>query len=301
MRRARAPTWPIMRVRYEAPVGHDVGLEIFDVAEFRRRVTTAHLRRPQRVDFHAILYFTRGRCTHTVDFESLACRRGTLLLVSPGQVQQFDPRSDGWAGGMVLFRSELLPAQMAATDGPAATAILALTDFAVHRQLGRQDQTVVATSLARMAEDARDYARARALGSLLRHQLWALRLRLSLIETPGPAPPAARAQVQRFKRYRHAVDREFARLHRVADYARLIGCSQKSLQRASISVTGVGAKSYLSERIALEAKRLLVHTEQPVSVVAEALGFDEVTNFVKFFRRLTGSAPGEFRRRHVPR
>jgi AraC-like DNA-binding protein len=54
----------------------------------------------------------------------------------------------------------------------------------------------------------------------------------------------------------------------------------------------------LTQRIVLEAKRLLAHSLSPVAAIGEALGFDEATNFVKFFRRETGLTPGAFRARH---
>lgn len=60
---------------------------------------------------------------------------------------------------------------------------------------------------------------------------------------------------------------------------------------------GVPAKAFLSLRIALEAKRLLAHTAESVGALAGQLGFDEPTNFVKFFRREAGCTPGEFRAR----
>ena len=83
----------------------------------------------------------------------------------------------------------------------------------------------------------------------------------------------------------------------MADYARLLGCSHRSLSRATLDVAGVPAKAFLAGRIALEAKRLLAHTAAPVSTIADQLGFAEATNFVKFFKRAAGCAPGTFRRR----
>jgi AraC-like DNA-binding protein len=53
----------------------------------------------------------------------------------------------------------------------------------------------------------------------------------------------------------------------------------------------------LTQRIVLEAKRLLAHSLAPVAAIGETLGFDEATNFVKFFRRETGLTPGAFRAR----
>jgi len=61
-------------------------------------------------------------------------------------------------------------------------------------------------------------------------------------------------------------------------------------------MVGVGAKTFIASRLALEAKRLLVHTEMPISAIAQRLGFDEATNFIKFFRGIEGCTPGEFRR-----
>jgi AraC-like DNA-binding protein len=289
----------IIRVRYDAPASYELDLEIFPLSEFRRRVSVEHLRKPQRVDFHVLLYVTEGRCTHMVDFESLACRRGTLLVLSPGQIQRFDVKSTDWEGWLVIFRPEFLPARASATVISEQDALYQLADLSVHRTLSGSEQEAVTETLERMAVDARLRTNTSALHSLLRHQLLALLVRLHLIQAKGgSATAAAPVLLRRFKRYRLAVEQELHHLHRVADYANLIGCSQKSLQRASLEVVGVSAKTFLSQRIVLEAKRLLVHTDQPMSVIADKLGFDEATNFVKFFRREAGSAPGEFRRRH---
>ena len=74
-----------------------------------------------------------------------------------------------------------------------------------------------------------------------------------------------------------------------------LGCSVKSLNRAALEVAGISAKKLLVARVVLEAKRLLAHTTLPVAAIGDQLGFDEATNFVKFFRRETGSTPGAFR------
>ncbi|MEU0515001.1 helix-turn-helix domain-containing protein [Amycolatopsis sp. NPDC006125] len=52
----------------------------------------------------------------------------------------------------------------------------------------------------------------------------------------------------------------------------------------------MSAKRFLDERIALEARRLAT-TDTTVAAPAAQLGFTEATNFVKFYRRLTGTTP----------
>ncbi len=57
-------------------------------------------------------------------------------------------------------------------------------------------------------------------------------------------------------------------------------------------------KAVVDGRILLEAMRLLADTDDQVGRIAERLGFSEVTNFIKFFRRMKGMTPAEFRQRY---
>ena len=63
-------------------------------------------------------------------------------------------------------------------------------------------------------------------------------------------------------------------------------------------VVGVSAKGLLAQRIALKGKRLLVHTGEAASFIAERLAFYAATNVVKFFRREADATPCVFRREH---
>lgn len=76
-----------------------------------------------------------------------------------------------------------------------------------------------------------------------------------------------------------------------------MGCSAKTLTRAAREVAGVQAKTFITRRITLEAKRLLAHGASSIALIGERLGFEDPTNFVKFFKREAGCTPGEFRRR----
>ena len=69
----------------------------------------------------------------------------------------------------------------------------------------------------------------------------------------------------------------------------------RTLTRASLSATGRTAKQLVDERVALEAKRLLAESDLPVAEVGARLGFNEPTNFGRFFTRTVGSSPGQFR------
>jgi AraC-like DNA-binding protein len=285
---------PVTPVGYSPPDGYALDIEVYPVGELRRRAGNVQQRGFERVDFHCLLHVTGGSYVHVVDFELLECKRGSLIALQPGQVHHFGDLSgcDGW---MLIFRSELLPSRSAgAARVSEIEAMKQLEELPARLSLPTAAQPAVAEAFERMASDSRRPATT-ALNELLRRQLEALIIRLTIDSSPSSEEAFEPALLQRFRRYRALVEREFFRWHSVSLYARELGCSEKSLSRAAHSVSHCSAKAILTDRIVLEAKRLLAHSLLPVATIGYEIGFSEPSNFVKFFRRETRLTPGAFR------
>ena len=285
----------IRPLQYRPKAPYLLDLEIFAMADLRRRGSKENVRATHRYEFHTLVCVTRGVCTQVVDFKAIACAPGSLLVLRPGQAHSFGPDED-WEGWNVLFRPEfVLPVSRTPRDLKLAVDLMRLGE---HLQLGGDELRQVTDAIQQMREDSRMAAPIDDVHALLRHQLHALLTRLSILQGRPPAQesPVSPAS-QRFGRFQQLVDQRFAQWHQVADYAGQLGYSEKSLARAVTAVRGTTAKAYIAARINLEAKRLLVHTDLAVSGIAEKLGFDEATNFSKFFKREVGCAPAEFRKR----
>jgi AraC-like DNA-binding protein len=126
------------------------------------------------------------------------------------------------------------------------------------------------------------------------HVLAAALLLLVQVQSDGPrAVPASTHEA--VARFRDELEENFSRWHHVTEYARQLGYSTRTLNAHVRSSTGPSAKDVIDERIALEAKRLLVHTDAPIGAVAEDLGFDDASNFTNYFRRTVGKTPTAFR------
>lgn len=300
----RAARRPVTAVEYKAPPDYALDVELYPTAELRRRVGDADARGLERIDFHCLIFVTAGRYAHMVDFETQRMPPGSLLFLQPGQVHRFGDLSgcDGW---MLVFRAELLPSPPSSANprsnsghdkGVAELELMQLVEMQhTHMRLPAATRRSVTEAIERMADDARRPA-SRALNMLLRSQVQSLLIRLQLEGAPSAADDHVEpVALQRYRRYRATVERNFVRWHGVAPYADRLGCSEKSLTRAAFQVTDRSAKAVITERLVLEAKRLLAHTLLPVATIGDQLGFAEATNFVKFFRRETGLTPGAFR------
>jgi AraC-like DNA-binding protein len=272
-----------------------VGIEVFRLAELferaDRRALDHALDAPQRPEFHTVYVGLRGAGSLVVDFTPAPLGAGHLTFVARGRVQQFVPDRgvDAW---MLLFAPELLGGQ--ADDPLRAPAVLspvwpvpalAVPPAEMRELLALVDQLA--------AEQARpfDALQEPVLAALLR----ALLLRAERMRAGGrEAVPAA------LERFFTILERDHAETRSVAHYARAAGVSPRRLGELLAAQTGKSTKQVIDERVVLEHKRLLAHTELSVKELAARTGFAEPTNLVKFFRLHTGQTPLAFRATHRP-
>ena len=290
-------------------------LEIFRVSELKQRTREEAMHWTYSYEFYMLICVTEGQCVQLLDFEPVSCRAGTLLTLRPGQAHNFGMDSD-WDGWIILFRPEfLLPATVTASDLHPAFDLENVPDCLNldQAQLGR-----AADAISQMHEDAlidpssklsvspaRTAPQPRELTGeiqvLLRYQFYAFAAWLAVVHGQRRLhEPQHFGALQRFNRFQKLVDQHFADWRHLSDYANHLGCTEKSLTRATALAVGMSAKAFISKRVSLEAKRLLAQTNLPIGVIAEKLGFQEATHFSKFFKRETRCTPNEFRTRSAP-
>ncbi|TBO61488.1 AraC family transcriptional regulator [Streptomyces kasugaensis] len=243
---------------------------------------------PVRPAFHLVISVRAGLLPCSVDSTECVAPGGSWLWVRPGQELRFRSGALDAEGAAVLFQANVL--------GPDAVAAVGLDQRAwrLPVTLPPPADAPVRQTLAMLETEQR------RLGSLpvdvhagiMRHLLAVLLMRLTHL----PDDPRARAAgSEAFHRFHQAVENGFTRSHRVADYARCLGYSVRTLSRATRAAVGHGAKRLIDDRVLLEAKRMLLHTALPASRIAERLGFPHATAFTRFFRERTGRTPTAFR------
>ncbi|RNF85758.1 helix-turn-helix domain-containing protein [Streptomyces botrytidirepellens] len=244
---------------------------------------------PLRLSFHQLITVRSGMLRCSVDFTEHQLTEGSWMWVRPGQIHQFRSDLTAAEGTVVLFPSGYL--------GAATAEAARLHGSAWQVPLVPEGQAGEAVRAARDLLESEYRAMAGPLEAhieVVRHLVAVLVLRLAHL--PG-AESGRDAGSEAFRRFRRAVERDFARTHRVDDYAARLGYSVRTLTRATRAAAGCGAKRFIDDRVLLEAKRLLVHTDLSATAIGERLGFPDATVFTKFFRRRAGETPAGFRAR----
>lgn len=89
------------------------------------------------------------------------------------------------------------------------------------------------------------------------------------------------------------------RLRTAQDFAQSLSVHTNYLNRAVKEVTGKPTSVHIAERIAAEAKALLLYTDWSVTDIAYGLGFEYPTYFNNYFKRVTGITPNSLRKQKV--
>jgi AraC-like DNA-binding protein len=80
-----------------------------------------------------------------------------------------------------------------------------------------------------------------------------------------------------------------------AQYARLLHVTERALNEATRRALGQTAAQLIRDRLMLEAKRLLAHSQESITSVATQLAFEDPAYFSRCFKKHTGRTPLEFR------
>lgn len=264
-----------------APASAHLPLELLTFAQLRAMDSAGRRGAAQRPTFHVLALVEAGCGTHRADFVNHPLRPRTVVHLRPGVVHRWSD-VDRVEGLLVLFTPTATDVELISAGEASGTHQPADDEWNLIRAAAAHLQAEWAYALQSPATP---------ISGVLRHTLTALVLRA---DAGAPEMTSAHRHPI-FRAYRTAIEQHFRQWRHVAEYASALGYSPRTLSRATLSAAGVSAKQFLDERVTLEAKRLLTHTEMTVAQCAHALGFSQAANFTTFFVNHTGQPPNQWR------
>lgn len=283
-------TSSIKEVNFYNPRLSHVGIEVLTVADMltrHRRLDT-----PERPDFYLLILIHAGSGKHMVDFIDHTLKPGTLLLVRPGQVQQWNLNPN--LKGLIVLISGLAMASPT-EQSVKGISVLELDEWPVESKPSPELWRETIGDIERLQRDIKQFEGSKLEVAITQHALLTLFLRLARELTSVGDIPSHFKEMEVYRRFMSELESTYHVRHSVLDYAKRLGYSQSTLSRACLAIRGRSAKQLIDRRLVLEAKRFLVHSRATTLEISHRLGFTEPTNFVKFFKRLEGTTPQEFR------
>lgn len=254
---------------------------------------SATLTTPHRTGFYHILWFQKGTPTHLVDFNPVKITPDTILFLNKDIVQRFDNKG-GFDGKAILFTDSFFC--KTETDTKYLRSSILFNDLFSVSQIQITNNAMLFADLFKLMEkeleNEKDLSQSDILKNLLHNFLLLSERERRKQDFTEIKKGADLDYVILFK---DLLETSYRKVKKVSIYAKKISVTEKRLNQATSKILDKTPKQMIDERIMLEAKRLLVHTNESVKEIGFELGFDEPTNFIKFFRKHIQSTPVEFR------
>ncbi|MCF0052598.1 helix-turn-helix domain-containing protein [Dyadobacter sp. LJ53] len=246
---------------------------------------------PHRKDHYLfVLIRQAGGTRQWLDMAPFTLQDNTVYFSAPNQIIVKEGFAKLWATG-IAFTDEFLSLQESASlsklpviRNPQGGHKLALTE---------SDRQFVEDLLAKINVEYRNPGewQQRMLGAYLS----VLLTYLSRLYVEQYKEKEISADKMLLKSFLSKVNECFRELHEVGEYASLLHISAGHLSEEVKMQSGKPAIKHIHERLTLEARRLLFHTNYSSKEIAFDLGFAEASYFNRFFKRETGQTPAEFR------
>jgi len=245
-----------------------------------------------RHNFFFILAVIDGNGTHDIDFNSYPVKSNSVFFIKPGQVHQLEMKA-GCSGYLLEFNAEFYhPANKAAIQHlkKASNRNFCQFDKEGFKELN-QILDIIFSEYTGKQEAYQECIRASL--DILMIGLF----RQSRNSATSPSSTHLYAQ-ERLEEFFELLETHVTAHKQVSYYTDLMNLSAFQLNEITKSTVGKTSSELINDHIILEAKRHLLATPNQVKEIAEQLGYEDVSYFIRFFKKHTGYSPEVYRIKH---
>lgn len=267
-----------------------------DIEANRQRPREQEL--PHRHDFFTIIAVEEASGVHQIDFISYPLQNNTLYFISPEQIHQLETTPGTPLNGhAVMFGMDFLMQQGISSSELNNMQLFFNCDESKPLALEAPEMGNLHLFFQKfgseLATDRSD--KWEVLGA------W---LKLFLIECKRLREKKAILSLKLehrhssiVRKFKNDVEQNFAQWRQVNDYAQAQNLSSNYLNEVIKAETGTSAKDFILNRLILEAKRLARYSDLSAKQIAFSLGYEDVSQFSKFFKKCVGLTFSEFKER----
>ncbi len=241
-----------------------------------------------------LLIIENGSCTIEVNMNTYELKKGGIFLALPGQVLRALKISDDVKPLCVACSTDMLNDLMSQVKD--SMQLLLLAKKSPYQEREKKDFEQIVKSFKHLQEKMNVLNGNPFYYQIIKNQLLALAFECAGFLTKIiSARHVSNRKEALFNAFVRSVEVHHGKEHSVKFYADTLFVTPKYLSFVVDEISGKGAKQWIDDYIALDAKVLLQSTQMDVQEISDELNFPDVSFFGKFFKRMTGMSPKVFR------
>jgi AraC-like DNA-binding protein len=242
-----------------------------------------------RHDFYYLLAIESGAGKHEIDFTGYPVGNFSVYFLRPGQVHHLTLKK-GSTGIMMGFDNDFYSPQ-----GKSAIGVFRKVSNKNYCRTSADSFKKFTDLLKRILDEYQN--KQERYQESIRAYMEILFIELARQSgQPGNFTKVINPYAQeRLEELFELLDNHITAEKQVAQYAGRMHLTPYQLNAITKSTLGKTCSELINERIILEARRQLLATSVQVNMVADHLGYEDVSYFIRFFKKHTGLTPEAFR------
>lgn len=255
--------------------------------------------KPHIHSYYQIIWFKKGTGKHYVDFKEYEVTDNSLFFIAKNQVHYFDDSID-YHGVIIVFNESFIVQKDSEVEFFLKCNIFKNPYQRPSCCVGTDMDSILNQYLALINLELNhedDFGQGELLRMYLRSFLVQVqRTKIESEKSIGEESFYVDDKKMLLIHFNNLIDEHYKEGLSIAQYAALLFISARTLSDLTNQLLGKSPSMMVQERIVLEAKRLLLHSDQHVNQVGYTLGFEDPSYFVKYFKKHTKMSPTEFKK-----
>lgn len=284
-------------VSFDRTTASLVDFDIFPLETIlSRSIENPDPRKTHRVTFYVMIIAKSGHGKHTIDFEDYEFGKGSIVTVRKNQIHRFH---EGNAKGfLIAFTEEFVLSHLDKSGSQKIGELFNELLFSQHTRLSKDDQKSMDVILNQIQLELTNPFDDHKSG-IIRNLLQVIIRKLHRIRSTSPKFTLTHKYTPKFLELQNLIERHCDQHRSVSYYAEKMNTTTKTINNITQKVGNQTAKEFIDSLSVLNIKRILLNTNLSVKEVAIASGFEDTTNFFKYFKRHTDQTPESFRSIHA--
>ncbi len=253
--------------------------------------------KPHKHNFYLCILFVKGSGIHEIDFNAYIVKPGSVFFLKPGQTHswKFDSKPEGYLffhtqDFYELSFSNRLLHQFPFFISQKSTPSLVLS------------KTQVAGLQPKFKELNTEYYQKLLYQEIkitsIINTIYIDLARVYIDSKPIEVQSSLR-YIETLRSLEKEIEHSYLLEKSATFYANKLNISSKHLNRIVKSTVDKTTTELITERVLLEAKRLMVHSDNSLTSIAEILGFEDYAYFSKIFKSKTKITPLAFKKKYM--
>jgi AraC family transcriptional activator of pobA len=266
---------------------------IYDLAEYYQN-NSEHSSQPHTHSFYQIIWFKSKKGKHFIDFKDYQIKENRLFFIAKNQVHYFADRSD-YDGYLIHFNESFILSNETDINFFLTYNIFNNSEepyFQIPNELQNQIISYF-TQISTESTNTTEFGNKSILSYLLKSMLLLIE-REKRKRTKNDNLTINKNSS--FLKFRDLLENNFYKNWSVTDFANKLSISSKTLNSITKHEMDKTVSQVIIDRIVLESKRKLTHSNAYINQIAYDLGFKDPYYFIKYFKKHVKCSPSEFRK-----